>query len=231
KVGNQWTSHVYGAGLIQRGDDFQHWNWRGDLTHTSNGGGNRTSGPVNDAFGDLISGTIPVVGWNGDWGYRSEANTGGLQKVGVRWYDPQVGRFLQQDPWLGDLEEPLTLNRFAYCTNDPLQFVDPSGEKGKPIGYRRGVGPNGEPGYWNEYKDGTVVFEPDDALTSPKRGSRRERNVGHFAGEEHSRVKKGSSGHRVPKGPASGLTTVDAYAKHDPEDFAGILADIGGFGR
>ncbi|MCW5935625.1 MAG: hypothetical protein KIT45_15195 [Fimbriimonadia bacterium] len=84
KVGNQWTSHAYGAGRIQRGDDFQYWNWRGDLTHTSDGGGNRISGPVNDAFGDLISGTIPVVGWNDDWGYRSETNTGGLQKVGVR---------------------------------------------------------------------------------------------------------------------------------------------------
>ncbi|MCW5935396.1 MAG: hypothetical protein KIT45_14040 [Fimbriimonadia bacterium] len=119
----------YGAGRIQRGDDFQHWNWRGDLTHTSDGGGNRTSGPVNDAFGDLISGTIPVVGWNGDWGYRSEANTGGLQKVGVRWYDPQVGRFLQQDPWLGSVFAPLTLNAYGYCVNDPLQLVDPDGEQ------------------------------------------------------------------------------------------------------
>ncbi|MCW5933154.1 MAG: hypothetical protein KIT45_02500 [Fimbriimonadia bacterium] len=82
---------------------------------------------MNDAFGDLISGTIPVVGWNGDWDYRSEANTGGLQKVGVRWYDPQIGRFLQQDPWLGSVYAPLTLNAYGYCVNDPLQFVDPDG--------------------------------------------------------------------------------------------------------
>ncbi|MCW5935397.1 MAG: RHS repeat-associated core domain-containing protein, partial [Fimbriimonadia bacterium] len=127
KVGNQWTSHAYGAGLIQRGDDFQHWNWRGDLTHTSDGGGNRTSGPVNDAFGDLISGTIPVLGWNGDWGYRSETNTGGLQKAGVRWYDPQVGRFLQQDPWLGSVFASLTLNAYGYCVNSPVLFSDPTG--------------------------------------------------------------------------------------------------------
>ncbi|MCW5934561.1 MAG: hypothetical protein KIT45_09730 [Fimbriimonadia bacterium] len=91
------------------------------------GGGIRTSGPVDDAFGDLISGTIPVLGWNGDWGYRSEANIGGLQKVGVRWYDPQVGKFLQQDPWLGSVFAPLTLNTYGYCVNDPLQLVDPSG--------------------------------------------------------------------------------------------------------
>ncbi|MCW5933248.1 MAG: hypothetical protein KIT45_02985 [Fimbriimonadia bacterium] len=82
---------------------------------------------MNDAFGDLISGTIPVVGWNGDWGYRSETNTGGLQKVGVRWYDPQVGRFLQQDPWLGSVFAPLTLNAYGYCVNSPIEGSDPTG--------------------------------------------------------------------------------------------------------
>ncbi len=34
---------------------------------------------------------------NGAWGYRNEAHTGGLRKVGVRWYDPTIGRFLQKD--------------------------------------------------------------------------------------------------------------------------------------
>ncbi|MCW5933153.1 MAG: hypothetical protein KIT45_02495 [Fimbriimonadia bacterium] len=42
-------------------------------------------------------------------------------------YDPQVGRFLQQDPWLGSVYAPLTLNAYGYCVNDPLQFVDPDG--------------------------------------------------------------------------------------------------------
>jgi RHS repeat-associated protein len=72
----------------------------------------------------------PVVGVvaysrNGAWGYRHEANTGGLQKVGVRWYDPAIGRFLQKDPWLGSLALPLTLNRYGYCTNNPNQLDRP----------------------------------------------------------------------------------------------------------
>ncbi|MCX7688494.1 MAG: hypothetical protein N2045_11035 [Fimbriimonadales bacterium] len=29
--------------------------------------------------------------------------------MGVRWYDPAVGRFLQVDPWLGDIYQPRTL--------------------------------------------------------------------------------------------------------------------------
>ena len=53
--------------------------------------------------------------------------SGGLVKVGVRWYDPYTGRFLQQDPWLGSLYASLTLNAYAYCVNDPVRVVDPSG--------------------------------------------------------------------------------------------------------
>ena len=50
-----------------------------------------------DAYGDLVSGVPDVYAWNGAWGYRNEAHTGGLQKVGVRWYDPAIGRFLFTD--------------------------------------------------------------------------------------------------------------------------------------
>ncbi len=42
----------------------------------------------------------------------------GLVQVGVRWYDPYTGGFLQQDPWLGSVYDPLTLNGYAYCVND-----------------------------------------------------------------------------------------------------------------
>ena len=74
-----------------------------------------------------VSDSPDVYAWNGAWGYRNEAHMGGLQKVGVRWYDPAIGRFLQKDPWLGTPYEPLTLNRYGYCVNEPVQMVDPSG--------------------------------------------------------------------------------------------------------
>jgi hypothetical protein len=35
---------------------------------------------------------------------------------------------LQQDPWLGSIYAPLTLNAYGYCVNDPVNAVDPSGE-------------------------------------------------------------------------------------------------------
>ncbi len=58
---------------------------------------------------------------------RVLTEAGGLVKVGVRWYDPTVGRFLQQDPWLGSVYAPLTLNAYGYCVNDPVNAVDPDG--------------------------------------------------------------------------------------------------------
>jgi len=125
--GNEWIPMVYGLDLLQRGGVSQYWTWRGDLAATAGVGEPAQPAPVFDAFGDLVSGSPDVYAWNGAWGYRHEANTGGLQKVGVRWYDPATGRFLQKDPWLGTPYEPLTLNRYGYCTNNPINWIDPSG--------------------------------------------------------------------------------------------------------
>jgi RHS repeat-associated protein len=109
------------------GTEFKHWNLWGDLVATSSPTGAYSPAPLTDAFGDTIAGARQTYDWNGAWGYRNEALTGGLQKVGVRWYDPTVGRFLQQDPWLGCLYEVLTLNTYANCANDPVNLVDPDG--------------------------------------------------------------------------------------------------------
>jgi RHS repeat-associated protein len=118
---------VYGANLLQRGGVSQYWTWRGDLAATASVGEPVQRAPVFDAFGDLVSGSPDVYAWNGAWGYRNEAHTGGLQKVGVRWYDPAIGRFLQKDPWLGSLYAPLTLNAYGYYVNEPVSYVDYSG--------------------------------------------------------------------------------------------------------
>ena len=115
----------FGAWLYQHGSDYLHWSLRGDLAGINTSSANI---PTTDAFGDLVSGMRQVYDWNGAWLYRNElTESGGLVKVGVRWYDPAIGRFLQQDPWLGSLYAPLTLNAYAYCVNDPINAVDPSG--------------------------------------------------------------------------------------------------------
>ena len=60
-------------------------------------------------------------------GYYYDAETG-LYYLQTRYYDPETGRFLNMD----DLSyaDPQTihgLNLYAYCANDPVNFVDPYG--------------------------------------------------------------------------------------------------------
>jgi len=115
--------------MYQRSGEWQHWSIRGDPVAVSDAAGAFTSAGLTDAFGDSVSGNRAVYDWNGAWLYLNElVETSGLVKVGVRWYDPAVGRFLQKDPWLGSVYAPLTLNAYGYCMNDPVNAVDPSGE-------------------------------------------------------------------------------------------------------
>ena len=44
-----------------------------------------------------------------------------------RMYDPVIGRFLSPDPIIQSPDFSQSLNRYAYCLNNPLSLVDPSG--------------------------------------------------------------------------------------------------------
>ena len=44
-----------------------------------------------------------------------------------RMYDPIVGRFISADPFIQSPDLSQSLNRYAYCINNPLSLIDPSG--------------------------------------------------------------------------------------------------------
>ena len=58
------------------------WSFRGDLVATSYHSGIFSVALFTDAFGDWVNDNRLTCNWNGAWGYRNEAHTGGLQKVG-----------------------------------------------------------------------------------------------------------------------------------------------------
>lgn len=45
----------------------------------------------------------------------------------ARYYDPQLGRFIQPDTTISDLSNPQSYNRYSYCVNNPLRYTDPTG--------------------------------------------------------------------------------------------------------
>ncbi|OBZ18256.1 hypothetical protein A8L34_01320 [Bacillus sp. FJAT-27264] len=41
--------------------------------------------------------------------------------------DPSIGRFLNEDTYEGQIDNPLSLNLYTYVENNPLRYIDPSG--------------------------------------------------------------------------------------------------------
>jgi RHS repeat-associated protein len=50
-----------------------------------------------------------------------------LYSLRARSYDPSIGRFLSQDTWAYNFQNPFELNRYAYAANNPTMYTDPSG--------------------------------------------------------------------------------------------------------
>jgi RHS repeat-associated protein len=45
----------------------------------------------------------------------------------ARYFDPGLGRFLTQDSYLGEIDNPPSLHRFLYANANPTTYVDPTG--------------------------------------------------------------------------------------------------------
>jgi len=53
----------------------------------------------------------------------------GLYYAKARYYDPELGLFLTQDPFEGVLDTPPSLHRYLYAFGNPTRFVDPTGRQ------------------------------------------------------------------------------------------------------
>jgi len=51
-----------------------------------------------------------------------------VDDFGARWYDsPRTQRWLSPDPVTSRLYDPLSLNKYSYVRNDPVNLIDPDG--------------------------------------------------------------------------------------------------------
>jgi hypothetical protein len=53
-----------------------------------------------------------------------------LYDYNARFYDPALGRFVSADTIVPDPGDPQDLNRYAYVSNNPCRYTDPSGHCG-----------------------------------------------------------------------------------------------------
>jgi len=79
-----------------------------------------------DAFGNILKTTGNADNTTTYAGYQYDESTG-LYYVNARYYDSTTARFLTEDSYTGEKNDPLSLNRYTYCVNNPLKYYDPSG--------------------------------------------------------------------------------------------------------
>jgi len=78
-------------------------------------------------YGVILSQTEFVTNpWKFAGGYLDGGT--GLYKFGVRYYNPELGRWTQQDPVGGSLGDLNSIDRYVYAGDDPVNAVDPSGK-------------------------------------------------------------------------------------------------------
>jgi RHS repeat-associated protein len=56
----------------------------------------------------------------------------GLYYYGARYYDASIGRFISADTIVPNPANPQSFNRYSYCLNNPLRYVDSTGHEYDP---------------------------------------------------------------------------------------------------
>ena len=105
-------------------------NLQGDIVAIYNSAGTKLGTYLYDAWGNCtVSGTHNILTIN-PFRYRSyyfDTETG-LYYLQSRYYNPAWHRFINADSYLNANGDIIGYNIFAYCSNNPIMFVDPTGE-------------------------------------------------------------------------------------------------------
>ncbi|TYQ15990.1 UNVERIFIED_CONTAM: RHS repeat-associated protein [Acetivibrio alkalicellulosi] len=138
-AGQQVGRNIYGTNLLMRAVDnesyYYMYNGHADVTALIN----TTTGVVAatyyyDAFGNILDQTGNVNNNITYAGYQWDKETG-LYYLNARMYDPKIARFLQEDTYRGDPRDPLSLNLYSYCHNEPIMYYDPTGYNNIAVEY------------------------------------------------------------------------------------------------
>ena len=105
-----WTTITDARGRVEREQSFDAW---GNMRDPDTWTGTVTQQPMFDR------------GYTG----HEHLNTFGLINMNGRMYDPVMSSFLSVDNYVQCPDFSQNFNRYAYCLNNPLKYIDPSGEE------------------------------------------------------------------------------------------------------
>ena len=129
-TGMQYRNESYAEGVF---DTF--WfekNLQGDVVAIYNNAGVKLASYIYDAWGNFTvtytNGGATTAAQYNPFTYRSYYYDDdlGLYYLNSRYYDSNTGRFINADGQLND--SLLGYNLFAYCGNNPVNYIDPTGE-------------------------------------------------------------------------------------------------------
>lgn len=89
-------------------------------------------------YGELTLGDYGEIRflYNGQYGVMIDEN--GLYYMRARYYNPEIRCFINQDILTGTIENSQSLNRYAYCQGNPVNYMDPFGLE--PCNFFSGLG-------------------------------------------------------------------------------------------
>ncbi|MFA9464024.1 MAG: RHS repeat-associated core domain-containing protein [Velocimicrobium sp.] len=125
------SNYVWGPDRVlakknNEGEYYYLYNGHGDVIQVVDRNGNVVNNYEYDEWGNIVYSKETV---SNPFKYAGEVydEETGLYYLRARYYDPKMGRFINEDTYEGQINDALSLNGYSYCNNNPLIHIDPSG--------------------------------------------------------------------------------------------------------
>jgi len=128
--GTTTVQYSYGHDLLSqnRNDEFKFYLYDGlgSTRGLSNSEGDVTDSYDYEAFGEVLNETGTT---DNNYKFTGEQFDSSLDQyyLRARYYDQGVGRFTQQDTYMGNNHDPVSLHKYLYANADPVTYTDPTG--------------------------------------------------------------------------------------------------------
>jgi RHS repeat-associated protein len=185
KDDSRTTRYIRGYDLISQKKDagetyhYLH-NAHGDITKLVDTAGKVQNSYSYDAFGSTTSYSEKVGNKFRYAGEQYDSITGEYY-LRARYYDPAMGRFMNEDTYKGQIENPQSMNLYAYCVNNPVIYTDPSGHNGAKCNIGQGTGNGNVSNVPGDYNNNGIPdqYEPKSNSTQGK-GKNKSKGTGNL---------------------------------------------------